>query len=101
MKVLSVISLSIGAIVTLIGILPIIFYYPFSNSPNSGPANLWELILMISYEGKGWYLIVGITLLLLSFFLIFRQRKLQFWLLFQRPLCLGFSFALFNISIVV
>lgn len=78
MKVLSIISLILGTIVTIIGVLPFIFKYPFSNSPNSGPSNLWELILMISYEGKEWYLIGGITLLLISFFLTFRQRKLQF-----------------------
>jgi len=79
MKVLSVISLSLGTIVTIIGIFPFIFAYPYCiGCANSGPSNLWELILMISYEGKGWYLIVGIILLLLSFFLIFRQRKLQF-----------------------
>jgi len=79
MKMLSVISLSLGTIITIIGILPFIFAYPYCNGcTNSGPSNLWELILMISYEGKGWYLIVGLILWLLSFFLIFRQRKLHF-----------------------
>lgn len=78
MKVLSAILLTLGTIVTIIGILPFIFNYPFNNSPNSGYSNYWELILIISYEEKGWFLIVGITLLLLSFFLIFRQKKLQF-----------------------
>lgn len=79
MKVLSIISLSLGTIISIIGILPFIFGYPYCNDcTHSGPSNLWELILMTSYEGKGWYLIAGIILLLLSFFLIFRKRKLQF-----------------------
>ena len=77
MKLLSSISLTFGTVVAIIGILPYLFNYPYSNSPDSGPSNLWELILMISYDGKGSYLIVGIALLFLSFSLLFRQRKLQ------------------------
>lgn len=77
MKVFSVILPILGVILSVFGILPFIFNYPHSDSPDSGPSNLWELILMISYDGKGWYLFVGIALLVLSFFLIFRLRKLQ------------------------
>ena len=77
MKVLSAISPILGAIFTIVGILPFVFNYPYSDSPNSGPSNLWELIIMISYDGKGWYLFVGIAFLVLYFFQIFRQRKLQ------------------------
>lgn len=77
MKVFSVILPILGVILSVFGILTFIFNYPHSDSPDSGPSNLWELILMISYDGKGWYLFVGIALLVLSFFLIFRLRKLQ------------------------
>ncbi|MFJ7646861.1 hypothetical protein ACIQ1H_04885 [Lysinibacillus sp. NPDC097279] len=63
MKKLAMLFLISGLIVTLFGFTPFLFYYPFSDSPNSGPSNLWELILMISYEGKVWYLIFGIVLL--------------------------------------
>jgi hypothetical protein len=78
MKKISVLLLILGAIGTIIGILPFIFAYPYSDGPNSGPSNVWELILMISYEGKGWYLILGIALLLLSMFSLFKQRKVRF-----------------------
>jgi len=47
MKVLSVISLNLGTIVTIVGILPFILHYPYSDSPYSDPSNYWELILMI------------------------------------------------------
>lgn len=73
MKVFSVLFMILGVILTLLGILPFILKYPFNNSPNSGPANIWELILMISYDVKGWYLMIGIGLLLLSSF--FKQRE--------------------------
>lgn len=78
MKRLSVLSFTIGVIVTIIGVLSCIFTYPYNNtSPNSGPANEWELILIISHEGKKLYLIVGITLMLLSILSFFRQKKLR------------------------
>lgn len=77
MKLDSIILPILGTILSIFGILPFIFNYPHSDSPDSGPSNLWELILMISYDGKGLHLFVGIALLVLSFFLIFRQRKLQ------------------------
>jgi LPXTG-motif cell wall-anchored protein len=75
MKTFSVLLLILGAIVTIIGILPFMFAYPYSDGPNSGPSNVWELILIISYEGWGWYLIIGIVLLLFSSFSLFKQRK--------------------------
>ena len=76
MKVLSVISLTLGTIVSIVGLLPFIFAYPYCNEcTNSGPSNLWELIIMNSYTEKGWYLFVGIALLFLSFLLTFRQRN--------------------------
>jgi hypothetical protein len=78
MKKISVLLLILGAIVTIIGILPFTFAFPYSDGPNSGPSNVWELILMISCEGKGWYLILGIALLLLSMFSLFKQRKVRF-----------------------
>lgn len=77
MKIFSVLSMILGVILTFIGILPFVFKYPFSEGPNSGPENIWELILMVSYEGKGWYLIIGIGLLLLTLSLFFKQRKLK------------------------
>ncbi|MBS4201773.1 hypothetical protein KHA93_19400 [Bacillus sp. FJAT-49732] len=76
MKILSILFLIPGTIATFIGILPFIFAYPYCDRcPNSGQSNLWELILMTSYEGKGWYLVNGIVLLMLSILTFFKQRK--------------------------
>lgn len=66
MKKISMVFLIFGLIITLFGLLPFIFAFPFSNSHDSGPSNLWQLTLMISYEGKGLYLILGIALLSIS-----------------------------------
>ncbi|MFD0711702.1 hypothetical protein [Paenibacillus sp. GCM10027626] len=76
MKVISVLLLILGTIGVIVGILPFIFDYPYSDGPNSGPSNMWELILMVSYEGKGWYLILGLALVLLSMFLLFKPKQL-------------------------
>ncbi|KQU21876.1 MULTISPECIES: hypothetical protein [Peribacillus] len=78
MKKISVLLLVLGTIVTIIGILPFMLAYPYSDGPNSGPSNVWELILMISYEGQRGYLIIGIVLLLFSSLSLFKQRKVQF-----------------------
>ncbi|MFD2444766.1 hypothetical protein ACFSO7_12400 [Bacillus sp. CGMCC 1.16607] len=78
MKIFSVLSMILGVVLTFLGTLPFIFKYPHTDSPNSGPANIWELILMISYDGRGWYLIIGIGLLILTVSLIFKQRNLKF-----------------------
>jgi len=63
LKKLSMLFLISGLIATFFGLFPFLFAYPFSDSPNSGPSNLWQLLLMLSYEGQGWYLILGIVLL--------------------------------------
>lgn len=76
MKKFSVILLLFGTIVTFMGILPFIFAYPYCDGcVNSGPSTWRELVLMISYEGKGLYLAVGVALLLLSIPLLIQQRK--------------------------
>ncbi|GLI08495.1 hypothetical protein YDYSG_45260 [Paenibacillus tyrfis] len=76
MKKLSVVLLLFGTIVMFIGILPFIFTYPYCHGcVNSGPSTWRELVLVLSYEGKGRYLAVGIALLLLSIPLLIQQRK--------------------------
>lgn len=76
MELTIVILLIVGGGLTLIGVLPLIFNYPFNDlTPNSGPDNLWELILIISYEGKPLYLIVGVGILLILLLLIFKNKK--------------------------
>ncbi|MEH7385098.1 hypothetical protein V7147_06740, partial [Bacillus sp. JJ1521] len=67
--------LVIGILISFFGILPFVFDYPFGEGANSGPSNYWDLILMISYEGKGKYLIVGALLLVLTIPAIIKQKK--------------------------
>jgi hypothetical protein len=69
--------LIIGIISTIVGILPFYFAYPLHYVPISGPSNGWELILMLSYEGQKWYLLVGIVLLLVFGISFFIQQKVS------------------------
>ncbi|MBB4073830.1 hypothetical protein GGR02_001593 [Anoxybacillus voinovskiensis] len=69
--------LVIGLLSTIMGSLPFYFAYPFSNDPNSGPANGWELILMLSYEGQKWYLLGGIVLFLALGLSYFSQKRVR------------------------
>ena len=75
--IVTLILLILGALFTVLGMLPLIYSYPYSDGPNSGPLNDWELILMISYVAWDWYLSIGIILFLLSMFLFTRQRKVK------------------------
>jgi hypothetical protein len=77
MKITSILLLILGVIGTIIGILPFTIGYPYSDGPNSGPSNYWELVLMISYEGRGLYLIIGFALLLISLFSLYKQKNLR------------------------
>ncbi|NUU62128.1 hypothetical protein [Paenibacillus agri] len=64
----------LGVISLVVGLIPYIFDYPYCNGcENSGPSNIWELIIMLSYEG--WYLQIGLSLLLISSLLLYKQRK--------------------------
>lgn len=67
------ITLIIGLALIVFGAIPSIYAYPYSNVPNSGPSNTWELTLMIAYEGWIWFLIIG---LVLSVFSLLKLRRL-------------------------
>ncbi len=71
-RVLYFLSLIIGIVFISLGIIPAIFAYPYRDGPNSGPADLWELIRIISYEQWIFFLIVG---LILSLFPALKLRK--------------------------
>lgn len=75
MKIIEIFIPVIGLLSTIMGSLPFYFAYPFSNDPNSGPANEWELLLMLSYEGQKWYWFVGIVLLLVLGFSYLIQKR--------------------------
>ncbi|WP_440118963.1 hypothetical protein [Paenibacillus sp. QZ-Y1] len=71
-RVVYSLSLIIGIVFIALGVIPAIFAYPYSDEPNSGPASLWELIIIFSYEQWVLFLIVG---LILSLFLVLKLRK--------------------------
>lgn len=76
MRILSVAWLISGAMAAVMGALPLFFSYPYcQDCAHSGPSNSWELLLMIAYEGQGWYLGIGFVLLLLSIRSMIRQRR--------------------------
>lgn len=52
----------VGLVFIGFGALPAVFAYPFSDSPNSGPSNSWELVLMIAYDQWLFSLIIGLGL---------------------------------------
>ncbi|WP_026674766.1 LPXTG cell wall anchor domain-containing protein [Alkalihalobacterium bogoriense] len=79
MKIISVLLILFGVILTFLGVLPYIFNNPHSAGPYSGPANYWELLLMIAYDSKPWYIIIGVCLLIsMISSLLLKRRKLNF-----------------------
>ena len=68
------ITLIIGLALIVLGAIPSIFTYPYSNGPNSGPSNIWELNLMIAYEGWICFLIFGLVLSVVS---LLKLRRLN------------------------
>lgn len=74
MKILLILSLIFGVFLTLFGGLPFIITYPFSDGPNAGPSNFWELVQMVAYEGQVWYLTIGIIILVLSVVFLSKLR---------------------------
>jgi len=70
-------SIIMGLIFIVLGAIPAVFNYPYSDGPYSGPSNLWEFILMIAYELWLFFLIVGFALCLLSIYLHMSFSKLN------------------------
>jgi hypothetical protein len=69
MRNISLFLFLIGIVLTVFGIIPFVFAFPYSDIPYSGPSNFWELVVMISYDSKGWSLLIGIVISLFSLFL--------------------------------
>ncbi len=74
-KVLYGFTQLLGAALLILAGIPIFFAYPNSDGPNSGPANTWELVRMISYESSGMFLICGIGLLAVSVLIVRGQKR--------------------------
>jgi hypothetical protein len=49
--------------------VPYVNAFPYSDGPYSGPKNFLELVVMISYDAKGWCLFSGIFISLFSLLL--------------------------------
>ncbi|WP_146216857.1 hypothetical protein [Paenibacillus cellulosilyticus] len=73
-KTLSLLALLVGIVLIGFGALPSMFPYPFSDSPNSGPSNTWELVLMIAYDQWLFSLLIGFGLCVFAVYSI-RQRR--------------------------
>lgn len=52
----------LGLLLIAWGAVPSFVAYPYSNSPNSGPANTSELLIMVSYDNWAWLLAIGVIL---------------------------------------
>jgi hypothetical protein len=74
------ITLIIGAALIVLGAIPSIFAYPYSDGPNSGPSNTWELTLMIAYEGWIWFLIIGLVLSVFSLLYEDYKNRVTRWI---------------------
>ena len=75
MKVVNTITMLTGTVMTSLGLLPLLLGYPYCNGcPNSGPSNVWQLIVMAVYESQGVLLLTGIALTLSSFIVMRRYR---------------------------
>jgi hypothetical protein len=68
-KISSILLTFIGTVFTLLGLIPYIVQFPNSDPTASGPKNLWEVLIYLAYDGKGWYLAIGVILLFLGLFL--------------------------------
>ena len=75
MKKLAIILLAFATVALTFSLIPFLLNYPYSNSVNSGPANYWELIIMMAYERK--FLLTGIIALLAGLILFYKQRKYE------------------------
>lgn len=73
-KIIGVLLVILGALGTLIGLIPYVINFPYTtSSENSGPKNYWELIIYIAYDG--WYLQIGIVMIIVGFLLLYKFRK--------------------------
>jgi hypothetical protein len=73
-KGLSILLIVFGLFSTFFGLIPFFVQFPEAKGGNSGPANFGELLIYLAYDGKGWYLSIGIIMLLLGLFLLTSRR---------------------------
>jgi hypothetical protein len=75
-KILSILLTVFGLFSTFFGLIPFFVQFPEARGGNSGPANFRELLIYLAYEGKGWYLSIGIIMLLLGLFLLLKKNNI-------------------------
>lgn len=69
----------ISAICIAVGVIPYIFDFPISTGPQSGPKNMYELIVMLCYENRmlKFGLIMFIFCIYLNVALHRRSKKIE------------------------
>ena len=75
MKKITIILMVFATVALTFSLIPFVFDYPYSNSVNSGPANYWELIIMMTYERR--FLLPGVISLLAGLILLYKHRKYE------------------------
>ncbi len=75
MKAGYILMAALGTALIVFGLLPVAYAYPYSNGPDSGPRNYWELMLMIAYHNGTASVVIGILLLLLAASMMFFFNK--------------------------
>ncbi|MGB3260388.1 hypothetical protein [Paenisporosarcina sp.] len=75
MKKLAIILLAFATVALTFSLIPFLLNYPYSNSENSGPANYWELIIMMAYEHK--FLLPGIIALFAGLILFYKHKNYE------------------------
>lgn len=74
MKTIAILLMVLGGIPTIFGLIPYLAQFPRSKE-NSGPANFWEMLIYLAYDGKGWFLSFGIIVLLIGIFVRFKIKN--------------------------
>jgi hypothetical protein len=74
-KPLSILLTFFGVFLSFIGLIPYVVHFPTSDPTASGPRNLWEVLIYFAYDGEGWYLPIGIIMLVMGLLVIYRIIK--------------------------
>lgn len=64
-----------GILLTFVGLIPYIVQFPNSDLTASGPRNLWEVIIYFAYDGKSLFLSIGLIMLILGLFSLYKIKK--------------------------
>lgn len=77
MKIFAGVLVFLGIISSIFGLIPMFVPFPNGDPTNSGPVNLWEVLIYFAYDGKGWSLSIGIMMIVISLIIFNRLKKLR------------------------